>query len=129
VPDTLPGKWLKLNVSNGAVGKTLLTTGAPLALASNWLKSNSQYSDYSLYSMPLWGMKWKSMQQKEVLNWQEVIVVEDHLLDGGFGSWLMESLINNPKLLSQLRFKNLDSSICGAVAKQETLNSMGGLIG
>lgn len=129
VPNILPGKWLKLNASNEAAAKTFLTTGAPLALASKWVENNAQYKDYIIHSMPLWGMKWKSIQQQEVLNWQEVIVMEDHLLDGGFGSWLMESLIDYPNLISQLRFKNLNSSICGMVAKQETLNLMGGLIG
>ena len=127
VPEVAPGKWLQLSANHAYTGKTLLTTGAPLALAKNWLDSNPAYQGFAINSLPLWGMKWKSMQKDQVIDWQETIAVEDHLLDGGFGSWLMESLISDPALLLRLRFKYLDSSICGLVGKQEILNSRGGL--
>jgi transketolase len=127
VPEVMPGKWLKLNAKNTQDHKTLLTTGAVLANAKNWLDSDLLYDNYAIHSLPLWGMSWKSMQEDQVLGWDKIIVVEDHLQDGGFGSWLMESLVPNTELLSKLRFKYLSSSICGLVAKQETLNNIGGL--
>jgi len=128
VPEVSPGKWLKLNSDAKSASKTLLTTGAPLALAKIWIATSTSYSDYAIHSLPLWGMKWKLMQRDQAIHWQQTIAVEDHLLDGGFGSWLMESLVSDPELLPTLRFKYLDSSICGLVGKQEILNSMGGLV-
>ena len=129
VPEVSPGKWLQLGSENHKKTKTLLTTGASLSLAKEWLDSNADYENYAIYSLPLWGMQWKRLQEQQVLNWREVITVEDHLLDGGFGSWLMESLTSNTELLSKLRFKYLSSSVCGLVGKQEVLNARGGLTG
>ena len=126
VPDLIPGKWLNLGPATSK--KTLLTTGAPLALAKSWHDDNSAYKDFAIHSLPLWGMKWKSIQLEQIQKWTEVLTVEDHLLDGGFGSWLMESSISQPNLLSKIRLKYLDPSVCGSVGKQEVLNTMGGLV-
>jgi len=125
VPELTPGKWLKLG--SGNVQKTFLTTGAPLALAKSWLEDNINYSDFAIHSLPLWGMKWKSMQIEQIREWEEILTLEDHLLDGGFGSWLLESSISQSNLLQRLRLKYLDPSVCGSVGKQEVLNAMGGL--
>ncbi len=126
VPELTPGKWLKLG--SGTAQKTFLTTGAPLALAKSWLESSVKYNDFAIHSLPLWGMKWKSVQIEQIREWSEVLTIEDHLLDGGFGSWLLESSISQPGLISKIRLKYLDSSVCGSVGKQEALNSMGGLV-
>lgn len=126
VPELTPGKWLKLGC--GTAQKTFLTTGAPLALAKSWFESSVKYNDCAIHSLPLWGMKWKSVQAEQIREWNEVLTLEDHLLDGGFGSWLMESLISQPILLSKLRLKYLYPSVCGSVGKQEVLNAMGGLV-
>ena len=127
VPELIPGKWLNLGSTNAE--KTLLTTGAPLALAKSWLNHNPAYKDFAIHSLPLWGMKWKSMQLEQIRECNEVITMEDHLLDGGFGSWLMESLIDDSRLVQRLKFKFLDSSVCGMVGRQEALNSIAGLSG
>lgn len=125
VPELTPGKWLKLG--SATAQKTFLTTGAPLALARSWIEANAIYKDFAIHSLPLWGMNWKSMQMEQIREWDEILTLEDHLLDGGFGSWLLESSILQPNLLSRLRFKYLDPSVCGSVGRQETLNAMGGL--
>jgi transketolase len=77
--------------------------------------------------MPLWSMKTKKSQACQIENFKSIITVEDHLLDGGFGSWLMESTSIKPELLSRIKIKSLDEKICGMVAKQKTLNEQGGL--
>lgn len=127
VPELEPGKWLQLNINNSKIHKTLLTTGAVLEYAKNCLDANPLYEGYAIHSLPLWGMQCKFMQKDQTLDWEKIITVEDHLQDGGFGSWLMESLASNTELLGKLEFKYLHSSICGLVAKQETLNHVGGL--
>lgn len=124
VPEVSPGKWLKLGSSTSK--KTFLTTGAPLAIAKSWIDDPS-YKDFAIHSLPLWGMKSKSLQLDQIRKCDEVITVEDHLLDGGFGSWLLESSIVEPALLQKVTVKALDTSVCGLVGKQEVLNLKGGL--
>jgi transketolase len=72
-------------------------------------------------------MKTKDAQAMQVENCERVITVEDHLMDGGFGSWLLEASSIRPDLLARIRIKALDSKVCGMVAKQSTMNAQGGL--
>lgn len=126
VPDVSPGKWL--NVREGyEYGATYLTTGSTLELVNQLLVKYPSLNSYSLKSMPLWGMKTKHIQIKQIEKFERVITVEDHLMDGGFGSWLLEATSTRPELLSRIKLKTLDSNVCGMVAKQSTLHANGGL--
>lgn len=127
VPDVGPGKWLKVCEGNGTnIHKTLLTTGAPLAQASSW-RSSDGYAGFALHSLPLWGMASKTTQQEQVAAWDSVVTVEDHLQDGGFGSWMLEAITTKPELLQRLTLKALDPKVCGMVGTQSVLNQAGGL--
>ena len=77
--------------------------------------------------MPLWSMASKPAQAKQVAEREAVITVEDHLADGGFGSWLRESLESAPHLMSRVSVRALDSRVCGMVGKQTMLNEAGGI--
>jgi transketolase len=72
-------------------------------------------------------MQTKGVQVQQVENFTKVISFEDHLMDGGFGSWLMEATSIRADLLDRIKIKSLDSRVCGMVAKQSTLNTLGGL--
>jgi len=126
VPVVFPGKWLSIRV--GTKGETTyLTTGATLDFVNRHMVSNEKLIDHSLNSMPLWGMKVKESQVKQVESFARVITVEDHLMDGGFGSWLLEATSVRPDLLARFKIISLRSKICGMVAKQSTMNLLGGL--
>lgn len=124
VPMVEPGKWLQIKEGNG--DRALLTTGATLAGSSRWIEEGP-CADYALWSLPLWGMSSKPSQESQVRSWKEVVTVEDHLVDAGFGSWMLESLAEYPELLGRVKIKALSSAICGMVGKQNTLNELGGL--
>lgn len=127
VPLISPGKWL--DIHRGEIGgSAFLTTGAPLDLIHQFLDKNPHEKTRSHLSMPLWGMKYKHLQAHEVHNYSSVISVEDHLMDGGFGSWLLEAVANQPNLLSRIKIKALDSRVCGMVGRQLILNGQGGLL-
>ena len=126
VPEVSPGKWLHVRKGEKCE-KTYLTTGATLELVNQLVTTNPNLKDWSLYSMPLWSMKAKAIQARQIENFSTIVTVEDHLIDGGFGSWLLESLISQPNLLPCIKIKALDSKVCGMIAKQSTLNAEGGL--
>jgi transketolase len=127
VPQVHPGKWL--NIREGEQGGgTYLSTGAPLELVSQILKQSPAMKSWAHHSMPLWSMKAKPTQAQQLDNFSAVVTVEDHLMDGGFGSWLMESVCIRPELLPRIKIKALDSRVCGMVGKQSTLNAEGGLV-
>lgn len=121
VPDVIPGKWLEIQAVCGAT-KAILTTGAALQWAAQVLASESPAA---VYSMPLWSMSARSEQVVQMQVWQKVITFEDHLLDGGFGSWLLESLVREPQQISKVDVRALNPSVCGLVGRQETLNALG----
>lgn len=125
VPEIYPGRWLKVYGDN-IFKRTFLTTGAPLAEVRKWL-SSSAFEGYALNSLPLWGMSSKVVQEEQIAVWESVVTVEDHLADGGFGSWLRESLDGNSIAMTKLSVKALDAKVCGMVGTQNTLNRIGGL--
>jgi transketolase len=58
-----------------------------------------------VYTMPLWDMKHRNQVMGTLARYQTIISVEDHMLDGGFGSWFLETLASNN-----------DSKICIPIA-------------
>jgi transketolase len=54
--------------------------------------------------------------------------MEDHLADGGFGSWLCESVNGQDGLPGRIMIKALASSVAGMVGKQTTLHKAAGLM-
>jgi transketolase len=126
VPELVPGRWVPLGAQNNST-RALLSTGGALGAAVK--KSGGAGDDeFNVFSLPLWGMATKCDQADQVRALHEVITMEDHLLDGGFGSWLFESLREEPELVHRLRTVGLSASVCGTVGSQATLNALGGLI-
>nr|WP_315261369.1 transketolase [uncultured Limnohabitans sp.] len=123
-PNVSPGKWLKLR--NGDAKNAILSTGAGLQIAMEWI-TKEEYADRSVYSMPLWSMADKTVQLKQLEIHLDIITLEDHLQDGGFGSWLLEARALDPALTCLVHTTALNAEVCGTVGSQTTLNRLGGL--
>jgi transketolase len=126
VPEVSPGVWLPVKTTNSINDICLLATGSTLDIAMN-ASVNSSCQEVDVYSMPLWGMSLKKSQPAQVTKFGKVFTFEDHLLDGGFGSWLLESMPQGLNLREKICIKCLDAIVCGSVGKQSTLNKLGGL--
>lgn len=126
VPIVEPGVWL--NVSNeGFQDKCILSTGATLGLAHDWAK-HKDFQGYKICSMPLWGMKYKFIQEKILLGYTSIMTIEDHLFDGGFGSWMLESGYKNINDKFTLNCKALSHDVSGKVGSQGYLNKLGNIV-
>ncbi len=126
IPIIEPGCWLNIAGPSVAEGEVALSTGAALQVAmEEFLNSKELYQ--GVYSMPLWGMQSKEKQNSQIKKTRKLTVFEDHLLDCGFASWMIESLIcykgERPLIVS----RSLSSEICQTVGSQEYLNRIGGL--
>lgn len=124
VPTVQPGRWLE--VSPGDINATLLTTGATLGYAIE-RQHKSEGVRPAVHSMPLWNMESKQQQTQQVACYGSVTTLEDHLRDGGFGSWLLEAVAQYGGPLDCLQIEALDSRVCGTVGSQAMLNYYGGL--
>lgn len=125
VPAVEPGIWL--NVSKGLLPqKCILTTGATLGLAFEWSKEHN-FKDYTICSMPLWGMKYKDIQEQIFKKHESIITLEDHLFDGGFGSWMLESCYSSINSNNLIKCLALSKNICGMVGTQKYLNMLGNI--
>ena len=127
VPQVAPGRWLRLAAGAGPEAPTLLTTGAALAVARQWL-ADGHYAGHALHSLPLWGMGHKGGQAAAVAERSRVVTVEDHLADGGFGSWLREAVAARPELVGRQAGRARDAGVTERVASQAALNVLGGLV-
>ncbi len=117
-PSVSPGVWLK--VREGDEDQVMLSTGAALGSAI------ARAGDRAVYSLPLWGMASKLQQSEQIASHRHVTTFEDHLADGGFGSWLMESVAGTEAAARILPIA-LSSEVCDEVGSQATLNRLGGL--
>lgn len=123
VPEIEPGKWLyqpHTNDQSKVGGKLLLTTGGALVLAMQW-KETEQFVDHVVASVPLWSQASKAKQAGQVGSTQSVVTMEDHLLDGGFGAWLLESVANEAGLIQRIRIRGFDPVVCGKVGSEARL--------
>lgn len=123
-PDVAPGRWLK--VSEGNNNLALISTGAALQIAMNF-NSTNEHADRTIYSMPLWSMADKSAQAEQLRAHDDVLTIEDHLMDGGFGSWMLEARAL-AGTTGGVRLLALSPEVCGTVGSQTTLNRLGGII-
>jgi len=106
--------------------KCILITGNVLNDALK-MKSLKKYSDYHILSVPIWGMKFKTSHSNEINKWDEIITLEDHLEDGGFGSYMLEcNLKNNSR--TKISVKSLNPIVCGVVGDQEELKEHIGFV-
>ena len=121
IPIIKPGVWLSIRKGNSNQ-RAYLTTGGLL----NWVVKEAP-KDSSIYSLPLWGMDHKDIQVNLVSKYNSVVTVEDHLKDGGMGSWMLEALSDYPNQIIKIRIDALSQSIFGMVGQQSVLNEMGGL--
>lgn len=126
VPHVEPGRWVPVSPGQGTSRNVLLSTGATLGLAMDWQRRES-HRDRAVMSMPLWSMASKVHQGEQMREVGQVTTLEDHLADGGFGSWLLESLSLDPVTRVRIDSVALDPVVCGMVGSQKTLNELGGL--
>jgi transketolase len=126
VPGVEPGRWLAVAEPSHGSKAVLLTTGATLASAMEWQRAG-HYPDWAVRSMPLWGMASKSAQPAQLEGADRLITVEDHLADGGFGSWMCEAMGGRAQLRRRIESVHLSADVCGMVGGQRVLNELGGL--
>ncbi len=112
-----PGKWIKVYDSKLKNKKKniYLTTGAVIEYVRNKI-TKKKIKNLNLYSIPLWSMKSKKTQIKKISKFNKIYVVEDHLQDGGFQSWLNESYTSS-KLIS----KSLNEKVIYKLGSQSFL--------
>jgi transketolase len=118
VPEVAPGRWVP--VREGDPKRVMLSTGAALGTAM------ARGEDRAVFSMPLWGMASKRCQPAQLARRWEVTTLEDHLQDGGFASWLAESVAGTQDA-AKIKPIALSADVCDMVASQATLNRLGGL--
>jgi transketolase len=115
IPKINPGKWLKIS-RNSNSNCCFLTTGPVIEHVINKYKKKN----YSIYSLPIWGMKYKKFQYNFVKKYKKIFVIEDHFQDGGFQSWLNESL-NKKNCKTNIVSHSISSKVIKKVGSKEYL--------
>ena len=110
MPIVKPGEWVRVDKGGKGWGCIAVTTGTAASIAAR------KYPNSEQYTLPLWGMKYKSTQRRPY----HFHSIEDHLEDGGFGSWLQEAGCS-------VTIEALNPSVCGMVGTTEELLKAGGL--
>ena len=64
--------------------------------------------------------KMAEMQKNIIKKFDEIITIEDHFYDGGFGSWIKECT-NNTNIKTKIKSKYIDSNVINEVGSKEYL--------
>ena len=77
-------------------------------------------SKYPIFTVPLWNSSSSSYLAKQISKYKTIVTVEDHVLEGGFGSFILE-VIAKYKLKTNVIPITLKRDVVGKVAKEETI--------
>lgn len=105
--------------------KAIIIIGRTVELAKKLLKKKEFY-EFGLFSLPLWSLKLKAKFANSVKEFKEIIVLEDHLEDGGFGSWAREALLQSNIKIKFCSY-SLSTNIVGKVGEEKDLFDVGGM--
>jgi transketolase len=121
---TKPGTKIEPGIPRYVAGnptsrRILLTSGFCGQGAFDYVQINSESCHYAL---PAWGLKHKDYLSAFLDQYDEIIVIEDHLLDGGFCSWILESQIGKANIL-KIKSKALLTKTIGLVGSEQYLHA------
>jgi transketolase len=104
----------------------ILASGAALQLAVEaWDSLPPEVRrEWRVSSLPLWGEPCRASLEPHLEQFEKIVTVEEHLLAGGVGSWVLESF---PKLRARVSTLALTPGVCGEVGEQKYLWQQGGL--
>ena len=103
--------------------RVLLTSGFCGQGAFAYVQKNS---DWCHYTLPAWGLRHKTYMPVFASRFDEIVIIEDHLLDAGFCSWVLESLIGT-KHIQKVKSRSLLAESVGCVGSEEYLHQKSGL--
>jgi len=120
-----PGKWIFYKSNKSKSKNLIISTGS---VFTSCKKLSLKNKNYDWATLPIWGMKFKNQQIKNLKKYKKVITVENHLQDGGFGSWLSETLTQKQNnIQTKIVSKFLDKNVIGKVGSEHYLNQKFGL--
>ena len=121
----MDGFWHQIRPSLNK--RCFLTTGAVAQHLIPRLEKNASLDDYGIYTVPLWSQLSKVEQAKFLCKFENVEVYEDHLLDGGFGSWVLEAANLIPELKCKIKINGIGGSTFDIVGDEAYLLKTSGL--
>jgi transketolase len=120
IPNISPGNWNLLK-SGKEEEKCIICAGAIAEKAMAFCNNNSDLKNVSVFSMPLWSMACKSDQIQKLRAYKKIIVIEEHIQDGGFASWLAEATFGNKIRDLELKSIAIKDSILDTVGDRDHL--------
>ena len=117
----IPGQWLPIYLppkSQNLFDYCIVVAGSLAPKVVQILKELS--APIAAFSLPIWGQAYRKSQTALLKQYSNIITVEDHLLDGGFGSWFLENA-SIDQINTRIHPISLPSECVGLVASESTL--------
>lgn len=116
------------NSNKDSLAIHILCPGSLLAMIMRIVETSKPPCSIDFFSCPIWSPADNSRMLDFLSLPNKLIVIEEHLLHCGFGSWILENLHESQLLMSKkIALLALKDSVCGEVANQEELIRFGGI--
>jgi transketolase len=89
IPTLEPCRPLQIYTAAETVA-AVITVGFLASEVLRLVKTHKIRAD--VYSMPLWGLQHRDQAAEILAKYETILTIEDHMLDGGFGSWILETI-------------------------------------
>lgn len=117
IPDVEPCRPLKIYSAKEA-SSSVVVIGFLVCEVIRIVKSLGLNVD--IYTLPLWGTENRNLVHKSLCHYEKIVTVEDHMFDGGFGSWMLETFAVHGHAGKCLPV-SLPSEVIGQVASEMSL--------
>jgi transketolase len=115
-------------INDSVTPLNIIVPGSLITKINQYIEFLSPNQTINLFSCPVWSSDDAENLISSLASLEKILVIEEHLLGGGFGSWILESMHMLPNFNNHvIRIMALNNSICGEVASQEELINFGGI--
>jgi len=97
----------------------ILITGDVLEIAQEY--QIKYFKDYKIISVPIWGKKVSLKIFKILKFFKKIIVIEDHIYEGGFACWVLEIFNKNNENIEHIKSIHLSDDVVNAVGSEDYL--------
>jgi len=113
---------IPLEIIHRNSGRAIIAIGHMMKYAKDLILTK-KYSNFALFSLPIWSMLSKKRFASFFSSYDEILIMEDHFIDGGLASWALESFAKYSKRIPKINIISIKPETSQIVGSESALLS------